>query len=150
MEKISILFVCLGNICRSPMAEFIMRDKAKQLNLPIAVASRGTANYHIGKNAHKGTLNICESKGIATTNFKATQLSKNDQIYDLIICMDDQNVEDTIKIIGNSPKIIKATDLISTNLTYIPDPWYDNNFEQTFQLLNDVTSALIQKIKNDF
>ena len=93
---IHILFVCLGNICRSPMAEAIFREKVKKEGLAdrIHVDSAGTGDWHIGKPPHQGTREILKANGISDEGLFARQIKTNDlNEYDYIIAMDTENVK---------------------------------------------------------
>lgn len=140
-----ILFVCLGNICRSPMAEAILKDMVKKEQLNIEVYSAGTSGYHNGEKAHVGTLNELKKHEISTEGLISSQLKKEDgQIYDYIIAMDDQNLKDIHKILNNiHPKCI-VRKLLNKN---VPDPWYDNNFEQTYKLCYEGCTKLLKEIR---
>lgn len=126
-----IMFVCLGNICRSPMAEFIMKDLVKKHHLNIHVSSSGTSGYHNGENAHYGTLNELKKHHIDCSGFKSSKLSKQDgYTYDYIVAMDQSNMANILKILPNdyTCKVIK---LLNED---VPDPWYDGNFERTYNM----------------
>lgn len=149
---IRILFVCLGNICRSPMAEFLMREKIKQATLQnvIETCSAGTSGWHDGENMHCGTAEILDLHHIDSAGFQSRKVrSKDWSSYDYIIAMDDNNLQDLEALFGHHPdKLFKITDLCP-QLDYreIPDPWYTKNFQQTYQLLDQCCDALLNKIR---
>ncbi len=100
-----ILFVCLGNICRSPMAEFVMKHLVKH-RADIYIESAATSPYEIGSPVHSGTRTVLKEKlGISTDGKRARQLTADDyHSFDLIICMDNSNLRDLKRIFNNDPQ----------------------------------------------
>ncbi|MCS4534193.1 low molecular weight protein-tyrosine-phosphatase [Neisseria montereyensis] len=151
MEKQKILFVCLGNICRSPMAEYVFRHQTAQLGLSdrLTVASAGTSGWHNGENMHQGTLKKLKQQGIDPMGFTSSQVQTGDaDTYDYIIAMDDNNLAELERLFGRQPdKIFKLTDLIpESGYTYVPDPWHTGNFDETFRLVSAGSQALLEKL----
>jgi protein-tyrosine phosphatase len=152
---IHILFVCLGNICRSPMAEAIFREKAKNEGLAdrIKVDSAGTGDWHIGKPPHQGTREILKAKRISDEGLFARQIKASDlKEYDYIIAMDTENVKNIKKLAGHSStvKIKRLLDFVDNHLlTDVPDPYYTGNFDEVYELINDGCERLLQEIKKD-
>lgn len=140
---LKICFVCLGNICRSPMAEFIMKDLVKKNDLSnkIFVDSKATSYEEIGNNIYPPAKAKLTEKNISFNNFKiATRLEKEDyEQYDYIIGMEEANIRNIKRILNveNSPKIKRLLDY-SINPRDIADPWYTNDFETTF---NDISEG---------
>lgn len=137
-----ILFVCHGNICRSPMAEFVLKDMVGKRNLSeqFYIASCATSTEEIGSDTHPGTKNILTQKGIPFTKRAAIRLRKKDyQEYDLFLGMDDRNYQNMLRIFGNDPqhKVKKLLDFTPTPRD-IADPWYTDNFVLTY---NDVVQG---------
>lgn len=150
---IHVLFVCLGNICRSPMAEGVFRDLLKKENLSgkISVDSAATSSWHIGSPPHKGTLAILKKYNISADGLFGRQLTKEDfEMFDYIIGMDESNVKNIFDITGKPqhPKIIRLLDLTDHNKD-VPDPYYTGDFEETYQLVTDGCRALLEKIRNE-
>ncbi|MFC0323734.1 low molecular weight protein-tyrosine-phosphatase [Gallibacterium melopsittaci] len=152
MQKVQVLFICLGNICRSPMAEFIFKHKVKKANLAdrIFVDSAGTAGWHSGEGMHCGTADMLDLHKIESNNFRSRQVKKQDfQQFDYLIGMDNSNISDLEDLFGIHPeKIFKITDLCpQLPKDHIPDPWYTGNFAETYELLDSCCEALLEKIK---
>ncbi len=138
-KEIKIVFLCLGNICRSPMAEFIAKDLILNKSIRnIKISSCGTANYHQGEYMHKGTDKVLSKYKIEHSNFSSNQINK--KIFDeadFILVMDESNYQDVINKFGSNKKVRKITDYCSLNYSNVPDPWYTNDFEETFRILNN-------------
>ena len=136
---IRICFVCLGNICRSPMAEFIMKDLINKNNLSnkFIITSRATSYEEIGNGIYPKAKDKLNEKNISFDNTKTSiRLEKEDlDRYDYIIGMEERNIINIERILGKKDKkIIRLLDY-SNNPLDIADPWYTNNFEQTY---NDI------------
>lgn len=154
-KEINILFVCLGNICRSPMAEFLMREKINQAGLTdkIKTSSAGTSGWHDGEDMHCGTADMLDQHKINSSSFRSKKVrSKDWEFYDYLIAMDDQNLQDLEEMFGHHPeKLFKITTLCpDIEYDHIPDPWYTKDFNQTYQLLDRCCDVLLNKIKQDF
>ena len=131
-----IVFICHGNICRSPMAEFVLKDMVKKRGIAddFFIESRATSTEEIGNGVHHGTQRKLAQFGISTAGKTAIQLRKSDYgKYDLLICMDTWNVRNTMRIIG-SDREEKVTKLLSYagEGGDIADPWYTGNFDETY------------------
>jgi len=140
--------VCLGNICRSPLAEGILKSKSKN----IIVDSAGTAGYHIGNKPDIRSIEIAKKYNLDISNQRARQFNTNDfNIYDKIYAMDNDNYSKIISLAENQKEIDKV-DLI-LNESYpnqyksVPDPYYggEKGFENIFHLLNNACEEIIEK-----
>lgn len=150
---IRVLFVCLGNICRSPMAEAILRKSLNEEGLSgkVEVDSAGTGNWHVGRTPHPGTLEILGSYGVSAEGLIGRQLQPDDfDEFDYIIGMDQTNVRDIRSMLGqpNHPKIIRFLDL-TEHLKDVPDPYYTGDFQETYALVSEGCEALLAKIKKE-
>ncbi|MGA8941439.1 MAG: low molecular weight protein-tyrosine-phosphatase [Thermoactinomyces sp.] len=151
---ISVLFVCLGNICRSPMAEAIFRHLLEKegLTQKIEVDSAGIGDWHTGEIPHRGTRKKLESLGISWAGLRARQVNTDDfSKFNYIIGMDDSNVNDLHRLApSRHVKIYRFVQFIpDTTYTEVPDPWYTGNFDETYDLVSRGCPALLQKIKKD-
>lgn len=131
-----IVFICHGNICRSPMAEFVLKDMVKNAGIAddFLIESRATSTEEIGNPVHRGTTRKLSQFGISTAGKTAVQLRKADyEKYDYLICMDSANVRNTMRIVSSDPdgKISKLLSFAGEGGD-IADPWYTGNFDETY------------------
>ena len=134
-----ILFVCHGNICRSPMAEFVMKDLVRKAGLEdkIFVDSKACRRDELGNDTYYGTKEILRKKGIPFSKRRATQITAEDyKNFDYIIGMDFENMRDFKRIFGedSQEKIYLLMNFAGENRE-VADPWYTDDFETTY---NDV------------
>lgn len=150
-EIVRVLFVCLGNICRSPMAEAVLRHKVMERGLAseIVVDSAGTGDWHIGKAPHEGTRHILDQYGISYDGVKARLVSSDDfEKFEYIICMDESNGSNVRKLPGaeKAELLFFMALLPEEELREVPDPYFTGNFEQVYDLINAGCTVLLDKI----
>ena len=150
---INIMFVCHGNICRSPMAEFVLKDMVakRKISHNFHIESSATSREEIGNDIHYGTKNKLKKVGIPFTPRRATQITKSDyDKYDFILCMDNNNIRNLFRIIPNDKddKIKLLLDF-SNNPRNIADPWYTGNFEDTYNDIIEGCEALLNYIEKN-
>ncbi len=154
---IKVLFVCLGNICRSPMAEGIFQQMTKAENLPYDCDSAGTSNYHIGELPDERMRKTARTHEIELTH-RARQISKEDfDKFDYIIAMDKSNYQNILNLksrVNNAaePKIMlmRSFDQDKADLE-VPDPYYGgiDGFEQVYQILYRSNENFIRFLKEE-
>ena len=145
-----IMFVCHGNICRSPMAEFVFNHMAKSRGLSEEMfsLSSATSTEEIGNDTHYGTKRILDKYAIPYKRREATQLLRSDYAkYDLFVGMDSANIRNMHRIFGSDPncKIIKLLDLTDRGGDGA-DPWYTGDFEATYRDVVDGCEELIEYV----
>ncbi len=147
-----ILMVCLGNICRSPLAEGILQHKADAHFLNIQVDSAGTGNYHIGEAPHILSQKVAKENGVDITQQKCRQFKKTDfEMFDKIYVMDSDNYNDVKRMAGNyfnEAKIdLLLNELYPNQNREVPDPWYGGieDFRKVYTMINAACEAIIKK-----
>lgn len=135
-KMIKVLFICHGNICRSPMAEYLFIDyvNKKGLGNKFIIESRATSSEEIGNGVHYGTRKILNSLGIDCSKKRARKLTKEDyNNFDYLIGMDEWNIHNILRIVGNDNlnKVFKLLDFTELKRD-IKDPWYTGNFKETY------------------
>lgn len=146
-----ILMVCLGNICRSPLAEGILRKKTKHLDLTID--SAGTAGYHIGKSPDPRAVAVAKKHDINISKLKARQFSRIDfENFDTIYVMDINNLSHLISLSSNAQERNKIRLILNEidpkNHDSVPDPYYDDNgFKNVYNMLNEACEKIAIKIE---
>ena len=147
---IKILFICHGNICRSTMAEFVLKDlvNKKGVSDKFIIDSAGTSTEEIGNDTHYGTKKKLDEMNISYTTRHARQVNINDYTeYDYLICMDDRNIINLKRIVGEdeSNKIKLLLDYVGKHQS-IKDPWYTNNFDETYNDILEGCNGLLESI----
>ena len=145
--------VCLGNICRSPMAQGILEYKVAQNSLNMVVDSAGTANYHVGHPPDSRAIQKSIQKDIDISNYRGRQFTASDfEGFDIIFAMDESNYNDILSL-AQSDEDKNKVHLILNKLypeqnMSVPDPYYggDDGFENVFNLLNEACDKIIDEI----
>ena len=146
-----ILFVCLGNICRSPMAEFVMKDMVKKAGLAdeYEIASAATSTEELGNPVYPPARRLLAKHGIDTAGKTARQLNRGDYAkYDFLIGMDHSNLNNMLRICGGDPegKIHLLMDY-TQRPGDVADPWYTGDFEVTWVDVNEGCRGLLKELE---
>ncbi len=146
-----VLMVCLGNICRSPMAEGILRDKVNKFSLDIEVDSAGTAAYHIGEKPDSRMIETALTKGINISDLRARQFSVNDfDNFDKIYAMDASNLSNMKKLARNKSDLDKLDLILNCKDSFlnksVPDPYYggEDGFFNVYDILDEAIEFILK------
>ena len=147
---IRVLFVCHGNICRSPMGEFLLKDMVRKrgMEAEFEIASAATSTEEIGNGVHPGSRAILSKLGISCAGKTARQMTRHDyDYYDYLIGMDSANIRNMKRIAGGDRegKIYKMLDF-SDRGGDVADPWYTGNFEETFRDIREGCEGFLRKL----
>ena len=144
---LKILFICHGNICRSPMSEFIFRDMVRKRGLSdcFSIASAATSREEIGNPVYPPARRILKAHGIDCSGKTARQMTRRDyDRFDMIIGMDQENLGDMRRICGGDPE--KKISLLLDYTDHprdVADPWYTRNFDETWEDVNEGCRAVL-------
>ena len=143
----SVLFICLGNICRSPTAECIFKEKAKISKLDIFCDSAGTASWHVGSFPYQPMQLAAKNRGFDMSQLRARQIKIADfNEFDLLVVMDQENRSNLQNLCPEqSDKVHLLTDYSLEDLEYdyVPDPYYTRNFNQTLDIIEVSLNGLV-------
>jgi len=147
-SMIKIIFVCHGNICRSPMAEFVFKDmvKKKGLEVDFVISSCATSCDELGNGVYPPVKRLLNTVGISTDGKYSVQLKKSDyDNYDLFIGMDSANIRNMLRIFGSDPdnKIKKMMSFCGSDGD-VADPWYTRDFDLTYSDIKTSCDALLK------
>jgi protein-tyrosine phosphatase len=143
-----ILMVCLGNICRSPLAQGILEAQVKRNRLDWKIDSAGTSGWHAGEKPDGRAIAIAKQNSINISNQRSRMLKPEDfNQFDFILAMDQKNYSDILRVCP-TPELASKVHLIlefaeSNTVTEVPDPYYDGGFQRVFNLLNEACSGFI-------
>lgn len=147
-----ILMVCLGNICRSPLAEGILQHKAAKKKLDWTIDSAGTAGYHVNEAPHHLSQKVSKMNGIDISHLKGRQFVKEDmQRFDKIYVMDEENYEEVKRISKNlwdeNKVSLLLNELYPNKNIGVPDPWYgpEEGYHKVFDMINKACDEIIRK-----
>ena len=147
MEKIKVIFVCMGNICRSPMAEAVFQQLVKERGLDekFHIESAGTGPWHIGQRPHTGTQQVLQKHHVSLNARKVGQQVQPDifEKFDYVIAMDSENKQD-LKIYGDATLLLENVQ--GADVIDVPDPYYDKKFERVYQLVVKGCNTLLNRI----
>ena len=147
-----IMFVCHGNICRSPMAEFVMKTLAAKAGAELHIESSATSREEIGNGIYPPAANVLSSYGIDSAGHRARQFTVDDyNNFDMVVVMEDYNKRNLLRLIGCDceGKVWKLLDFVSDepqpcNGADISDPWYHNNFDKTYREIERGCKGLLR------
>ena len=147
---IKVMFVCLGNICRSPMAEFVLKDlvKRKGLSDEFYIESSATSPEELGEDVHYGTVRKLNSVGISVEHRTSKLITKDDyNKFDYILGMENRNIANILRIVGDDKenKVSRLLDF-SNNPRDIADPWFTGDFDKTYDDILEGCNAFLDKI----
>jgi len=149
--KTKILMVCLGNICRSPLAEGILKSKVDSSN--ILVDSAGTGHWHVGHQPDTRSIEVAKKHELDITSQKGRQFTQKDfQEFDYIFVMDTSNRENVLALAQNEAEINKVHLILDELFPFenvdIPDPYYggDQGFEQVYQMLDQACDEIVKRL----
>ncbi len=148
---IKILFICHGNICRSPMCEFVMKDLVAKAGRAdqFEIASAATSTEELGNPVHPGTRRELAKHGISCEGKRARQVTRADyDYYDMLICADSNNIRNLRRITGGDPdgKISLVLDHTSRPGRDVDDPWYSGDFESTWNDVSEGCAGLLREL----
>ena len=148
-----VLFVCLGNICRSPMAEGLMRTYSEAQGVALLVDSAATSSWEVGRPPHPGTAKILREAGVDMSAMRARQVRPEDwRRFDYIIAMDKENLKD-LQASAPDTYSAKVTTYLSVvpgkETQEVPDPWYTGDFNETRDLLQEGLPYWLAKFQED-
>lgn len=146
--------VCLGNICRSPLAEGILKQKIQENNLDWKIDSAGTGSWHIGELPDRRSIDVANKFGINITDQRARKfVAKDLEEFDIVFAMDSSNYQHIIRKANSNEqeqKVALIMNMANPNQNQaVPDPYWDNNgFEKVYWMLDKACEAIIEKYKN--
>ena len=148
-----IIFICLGNICRSPMAEAVFRDMVEKAGLSdyIQIDSAATSSWEQGNPVHQGTVRQLAKVGISTHGMYSRQLNDNDLNADYLIGMDEQNIQNIRRFVAgrSDAQIVKLLHFADSERD-IADPWYTDDFDATYRDVVAGCSGLLELLQSQF
>ncbi|MBN7773478.1 low molecular weight protein-tyrosine-phosphatase [Clostridium aminobutyricum] len=147
-----VLFICHGNICRSPMAEYVLKHMVRKRGISeeFEIASAATSREEIGNDIHRGTKTKLTEIGIPYSDRKAAQVTKRDyEDYEYLLCMDSNNLRNLARIVGEdaNQKIFRLLDF-SSDPRDIADPWYTGNFDETYNDIMEGCEAFLSHLES--
>ncbi len=147
-----VLMVCLGNICRSPLAEGILKHKAQQAGLDWQVDSAGIGGWHAGELPDRRSIEVAKKHGIDIMGQRARKFNASDlDNFDLILAMDDENFDDILRHAKTHEQRKKVHMIMNFSRPHknerVPDPYYDGRFQLVFNMLDEACGAIL-KIPN--
>jgi len=151
-----ILMVCLGNICRSPIAEGVLRHKIKEQGLKWTVASAGTESYHVGEPPHRFSQKVCMAHGLDISEQRAKKFTRNEiDNYDIIYAMAHDVYNEMVQIVGSREQMHNVryflNELHPGSNASVPDPYYGNEdgYHTVYEMIDKTCDAIIANNKKE-
>ncbi len=152
MEKIKILFVCMGNICRSPTAEGAFRSQVKKQGVEhlFEIDSAGTHAYHVGEQPDRRSQSIATKHQVDLSNQRARQVHESDfYYYDYILAMDEENLSNMQDICPQEQQFklsLMLDNIPNYSIKSVPDPYFEGRFDEVFEMLNQASEFLLERL----
>ena len=143
-----ILMVCLGNICRSPIAEGVLKHKCLERNLDWEVDSAGTSGWHVGELPDPRSISTAQKNGIDITDQRSRKFTSEDfSNYDLILAMDSSNYQDICRLAPDDSSKVKVKLILNFSFPGqnkpVPDPYYNDGFDHVYGLLDSACDSIV-------
>ncbi|MDA7425770.1 low molecular weight protein-tyrosine-phosphatase [Thalassococcus lentus] len=145
-----ILFVCLGNICRSPTAEGVVRTMAVRRGIDVVLDSAGTASWHVGKPPYAPMQEAAEQYGYDLSSLRARQVRPQDfESFDKIIAMDTENMSDLQSLAGSkgAPVVLFTDYAPDLGMDHVPDPYFTRDFDGALRLIESCAQGLLDELE---
>jgi protein-tyrosine phosphatase len=149
---VRVLFVCLGNICRSPMAEAVFAHKVREAGLEkdLGADSAGTGHWHVGERAHQGTRKVLQQQGIEYDG-RARLITRRDlEEFDYVVTMDAHNLADVRAMGQGRAEVVPFLQFApNAGVSDVPDPYYDGRFREVYDLVSQAADGLLAHIREE-